>query len=111
MDIEKAIKNVKEQLKNIKKANECGLATKGEFNEDIEAIESVLNELETAQKETQQVLDDYQDLGKEYYQVCCELELADRVIHLMSKKIYEEGIVWENQEEVKEYFYKKAEEK
>ena len=43
MNEEEAIKNVKEQLEGIKKANECGLATKGEFNKDIEAIESVLN--------------------------------------------------------------------
>lgn len=46
MNEEEAIKNVKEQLEGIKKANECGLATKGEFNKDIEAIESVLNLLE-----------------------------------------------------------------
>ena len=51
MNEEEAIKNVKEQLEGIKKANECGLATKGEFNKDIEAIESVLNLLEKKAEE------------------------------------------------------------
>ena len=46
MNEKEAIKNVKEQLEGIKKANECGLATRGEFNKDIEAIETVLEELE-----------------------------------------------------------------
>lgn len=51
MNEEEAIKNVKEQLEGIKKANECGLATKGEFNKYIEAIESVLNLLEKKDEE------------------------------------------------------------
>lgn len=51
MNEEEAIKNVKEQLEGIKKANECGLATKGEFNKDIEAIETVLNLLEKKDEE------------------------------------------------------------
>ncbi len=45
MELEVAIENLKKQLENTKKANECGLATKGEFKEDIEAIETVLQAL------------------------------------------------------------------
>ena len=41
MELEIAIENLKKQLENTKKANECGHATKGEFKEDIEAIETV----------------------------------------------------------------------
>ena len=50
MNEEEAIENVKKQLEGIKKANECGLATRGEFNKDIEAIETVLNLLEKKDK-------------------------------------------------------------
>ena len=35
----------------------------------------------------------------------------DKIIDLMSGKIYEEGIVWDNKEEVKQYFENKAKEK
>ena len=50
MNEEETIENVKKQLEGIKKANECGLATRGEFNKDIEAIETVLNLLEKKDK-------------------------------------------------------------
>ena len=50
MNEEEAKENVKKQLEGIKKANECGLATRGEFNKDIEAIETVLNLLEKKDK-------------------------------------------------------------
>lgn len=50
MNEEEAIEKVKKQLEGIKKANECGLATRGEFNKDIEAIETVLNLLEKKDK-------------------------------------------------------------
>ena len=35
----------------------------------------------------------------------------DKMIDLMAEKIFEEGIVWENKEEVKQYFENKAKEK
>lgn len=34
----------------------------------------------------------------------------DKIIDLMAEKIYEEGIVWDNKEEVKQYFENKAKE-
>lgn len=46
MKLEEAIKILKEDLEHTKKANECGLATKGEFNKEMEAMEVVLNHLE-----------------------------------------------------------------
>lgn len=39
-----------------------------------------------------------------------ELEKKDKIIDEMANKIYEEGIVWENKEEVKQYFEEKANE-
>lgn len=50
MNEKEAIENIKEQLEGIKKANKCGLATRGEFNKDIEAIETILNLLEKKDK-------------------------------------------------------------
>lgn len=38
------------------------------------------------------------------------LEKKDKIIDLMAEKIYEEGIVWDNKEEVKQYFENKAKE-
>lgn len=38
------------------------------------------------------------------------LEEQDKMIDLMAEKIYEEGIVWDNKEEVKQYFENKAKE-
>jgi len=38
------------------------------------------------------------------------LEKKDKIIDLMGEKIFEEGIVWENKEEVKQYFESKAKE-
>ena len=38
------------------------------------------------------------------------LEEQDKIIDLMAEKIYEEGIVWNNKEEVKQYFENKAKE-
>lgn len=45
MELEEAIEILKEDLEHTKRANECGLATRGEFNKEIEAIETVLEEL------------------------------------------------------------------
>lgn len=74
----KAIENVKKQLEGIKKANECGLATKNEFKEDIESIETVLNLIQKQQ---------------------AELEKKDKIIG----RIYD--FIWEN--DCCRYFSKK----
>ena len=37
------------------------------------------------------------------------LEEKDKIIDLMAEKIYEEGIVWDNKEEVKQYYERKVE--
>lgn len=50
MELEEAIEILKEDLEHTKKANECGLATKGEFNKEIEAIEVVLNHITKQEK-------------------------------------------------------------
>lgn len=39
------------------------------------------------------------------------LEKKDKIIDLMGEKIFEEGIVWENKEEVKQYFENKVKER
>ena len=50
MELEEAIKILKEDLEHTKKANECGIATKGEFNKEIEAIEFILNHITKQEK-------------------------------------------------------------
>ncbi len=49
-ELEEARQNLIKQLENTKIANECGLATKGEFSKDIKAIETVLKELKRLQE-------------------------------------------------------------
>jgi len=47
---------------------------------------------------------------KDIETVLSMLEEKDKIIDLMAEKIYEEGIVWDNKEEVKQYFENKAKE-
>lgn len=68
--LEEAVRNIKEQLKRTKIANECGLATKGEFDEDIKAIETVLSYIENSipkekVEEKIELIEDTLDLCKE----------------------------------------------
>lgn len=46
---------------------------------------------------------------KEAQTVLNLLEKKDKIIDLMGEKIFEEGIVWENKEDVKQYFERKVE--
>ena len=68
MELEEAIKIIKEDLEHTKKANECGLATKGEFNNEIEAIETVLNQLEQYKRLAEMNLKD----AEEFQNNMCE---------------------------------------
>ena len=59
MELEEAIKILKEDLEHTKKANECGLATRGEFNKEIEAIELILNHLTKQEKMIQKIHENF----------------------------------------------------
>ena len=47
---------------------------------------------------------------KDIETVLSMLEEKEKIIDLMAEKIYEEGIVWNNKEEVKQYFENKVKE-
>lgn len=47
-ELEKAKQNLIQQLEDIKIANKCGIATKGEFNKDIQALETILNYIDNS---------------------------------------------------------------
>lgn len=49
-----------------------------------------------------------QEVEKENQKLKTELEIKDKMIDLMGEKIFEEGIVWENKEDVKQYFERKV---
>ena len=82
------------------------------------AIQTVLNELDIKDTELQQVLNDYQELGKDYHKLECESERKDteinklkNAIDKMAKRIKEDlkleyGIMDRTVEEIKEYFMK-----
>lgn len=89
MNEKEAIKNVKEQLEGIKKANECGLATRGEFNKDIEAIETVLNLLENKDKQIEQYLN---MLATNDMLHVLECEKKDKIIKELEEKLSERNM-------------------
>ena len=80
MNEEEVIENVKKQLEGIKKANECGLATRGEFNKDIEALETVLNLLE--KKDI-----DIIEAKEANRQLSVELQKKDKIIDEIQKEV------------------------
>lgn len=114
MDIEKAKENLKRQLIDTKKANKCGLATKGEFKEDIKAIETVLNELEYKQDDINVLQAQRDSVENQLKQAKAELEKKDKIIDEMAKYIVN-LIKYNNPEEIREvkeikqYFTKKVE--
>lgn len=85
-----------------------------ELNTAIETVLSILEEQEKKiadlQKSVEQIYDDYQDIGKMAFNYSDKIEKQNKIIDLMAEKIYEEGIVWDNKEEVKQYFENKAKE-
>lgn len=83
MFVEKAKENIKIQLANMKRANECGLATKGEFNEDMDAIETILSELETAEQKEKF----YTKLSEDNKYYVSEIEKKDKQIVYMANFI------------------------
>lgn len=63
MELEEAIKILKEDLEHTKRANECGLATKEKFNKEIEAIEFILNHLTKQEKMMDKMADEILELN------------------------------------------------
>lgn len=49
------------------------------------------------------------EVEKENQKLKTELKKKDKMIDLMGEKIFEEGIVWENKEDVKQYYERKVE--
>lgn len=85
MTKEQAIERLKSKLDNDK-----------EYLEQCNPFSDLVNEVRLDNKSIEIVLS--------------MLEEKDKIIDLMSEKIFEEGIVWENKEEVKQYFENKAKE-
>ena len=49
------------------------------------------------------------EVEKENQKLKTELKKKDKMIDLMGEKIFEEGIVWENKEDVKQYYERNSE--
>lgn len=49
------------------------------------------------------------EVEKENQKLKTELKKKDKMIDSMGEKIFEEGIVWENKEDVKQYYERKVE--
>ena len=72
--------------------------------------DDLLRKLRNRVKEVKK-LQKYSLYKEEFSRLNQQLQSKDKIIDLMSEKIFEEGIVWENKEEVKQYFENKAKEK
>ena len=109
-----------EQLKSLKADRESFIQNDKEhdkfFLDDIEAIETVLSMLEEQEYKIKQLGKGQQVLiqsrkkwKRRYYKMKDKNKnLQNKIIDLMAEKIYEEGVVWDNKEEVKQYFVNKA---
>ena len=128
--------NVEERLKDLRdvirrnKIKACELISEvGKYilADDIEIVLNMLKEKDreiqdlkqalarniaknvtSSMKESAKSKDDLEMLSKGWQ---IELEKKDKIIDLMAEKIFKEGIVWEDKDDVKQYFEKLAERK
>ena len=104
-----------EQEKSLEKIKKQILLEKGRKNIGIPVfisdLKNVLTLMEEKDKQIDKQIDKYQNMlvTNDLLHIK-ENQEKDKIIDLMSEKIFEEGIVWENKEEVKQYFENKAKE-
>ena len=72
--------------------------------------DDLLRKLRNRVKEVKK-LQKYSTYKSEFSRLNKKIVEQDKIIDLMAEKIYEEGIVWNNKEEVKQYFENKAKER
>ena len=95
----------------------------GEARKLYEAIMSIADEKDKLKKHNNDLLRKLRNRAKEvkklqkyslykeeFSRLNKQLQEKDKIIDLMAEKISEEGIVWDNKEEVKQYFENKAKE-
>lgn len=103
MELEEAIKIFKEDLEHTKKANECGLATKGEFNKEIEAIEFIINHITKQEKMIDLMTNFIYHIG--YYEDSYGNSCA-----IIQDSCFKNKTTESCEQCIKQYFEKKAEE-
>lgn len=74
--------------------------------EEKQTIERIKRDYELAKSEDAIDIDIFTEDIKTVLNL---LENKDKMIDLMGEKIFEEGIVWENKEDVKQYYERKVE--
>ena len=72
-----------------------------EEKDAIEILLQYINQLEADNYACNNIINDYIENDNK----------QNKIIDEMTNKIYEEGIIWKNKEEAKQYFEKKVEEK
>lgn len=55
------------------------------------------------------IIENLEQSHKDILEITKETEKKDKIIDLMAEKIFQEGIVWDDKEDVKQYFKSKAE--
>lgn len=74
------------------------------------ALMHILSDYKRVLKENEEWQRAYQEEKDRQFNLIRKSQKKDEIINLMAEKIFEEGIVWENEEEVKKYFENKIEE-
>nr|DAQ49116.1 MAG TPA: hypothetical protein [Caudoviricetes sp.] len=130
---EEAIEIIDKMIKSYIEADECGLSN-NDFKHEIEAMQTVLNMLNEKEKKIEfqkdinkiekdrhkktekslkgQIIKNnkiIEKLEKEAQKYFEEIIKQARVIDLMAEKIFQEGIIWDDKEDVKQYFKSKTE--
>lgn len=94
MNTEEAIEICEEIKRESKEASKCALAGGNEaekWNKEAEAIETVLADRERLIKERDGIYEDYQDLGKEYYNSIPKDKIKEKTEQL--KEEYKKEVV------------------
>lgn len=78
------------------------------MTKEQEAINNIKVFIRSIKSDLAEESEDNQKLANDIETVLSMLKGKDKQIDLMAEKIFDEGIVWEDKEEVKQYFERKA---
>lgn len=111
---EKAIEIIDKMIKSYIEADECGLSN-NDFKYEIKAMQTVLNMLKEKDKEINCKSLTIKALQCALHERTEERDRKDYIIarqkeqiDSMAEKIFQEGIVWNDKEEVKQFYKRKA---
>ncbi len=81
----------------------------GEFDDLMHlSKQTLISMLRQSEKGINSLMQSRKKWKNRYYKIRKQLKEKNKIIDFMSEKIFKEGIVWKNKEEVKQYFENKT---